>query len=246
MCRTGRVFRPVVGERKLDLELVGALRYNSVYRDDQTGSWWYQADGRAAAGPLVGEVLPQIPADHMTLEQWLHLYPDSDVMQPDPASEEGYQMFGFARLDSSRPKEEHPLGWQWVLSVASESRVKAYPWSHLGGERLVQDDLGNTPIAIHVLEDMISFRVWNRQLNGRTLDLELAEEGTALLDSESGSTFGFDGVGRGGAFDGSQLEQITGNIEYRHSFETFTGGEIYDPEQHGTEAAGGEAQSASP
>jgi hypothetical protein len=51
MCRTGKIFRPVVGGRELSFDLVGALRFNSVYEDRETGSWWYQANGRAAAGP---------------------------------------------------------------------------------------------------------------------------------------------------------------------------------------------------
>jgi len=37
------------------------------------------------------------------------------------------------------------------------------------------------------------------------------------------------GVGRGGALDGRRLRQVPATLEYRHSFEGFSGGEPWRP-----------------
>ena len=49
------------------------------------------------------------------------------------------------------------------------------------------------------------------------------------MDPASGTRFGFDGVGRGGALDGCRLRQVPATLEYRHSFEGFSGGEPWRP-----------------
>ncbi|HMP99641.1 MAG TPA: DUF3179 domain-containing (seleno)protein, partial [Cyclobacteriaceae bacterium] len=60
VCRTGRVFEPVVIGKADDFRLVGMDRYNAMFEDSRTKSWWRQASGEAVAGPLKGKVLPEI------------------------------------------------------------------------------------------------------------------------------------------------------------------------------------------
>ena len=48
VCRTGRVFEPIV-EGKLDeFRLVGMDHFNAMFEDKSTGSWWRQANGEAS------------------------------------------------------------------------------------------------------------------------------------------------------------------------------------------------------
>ncbi|MCP3963561.1 MAG: DUF3179 domain-containing protein [bacterium] len=230
MCRTGKIFRPVVDDMQLDFDLVGAVRYNSIYRDRQTGSYWYQANGRGAAGPLEGKVLPELRADQMTLENWLLLHPESDVLQPDPAAADGYTMFRFDTIDEVRSDPEKPPEWQWVVGVAHDGEARGYPWSMLASRRLIQDQLGDLPLAIQLHSDGISQRAWDRRLDGRVLDLELDSETGNLVDSETGSAFGFDGVATDGELAGLSLRPLPASVEFRHSFESFSGAEIVEPE----------------
>jgi len=228
MCRTGKIFRPVVDGQHLSFDLLGAVRYNSIYEDRETGTWWYQANGRAAVGPLAGEVLPELYSDQMTLERWLELHPESQVLQPDPAAAEGYTMFNFDKIDEKRSNPKLAPGWQWVLGVVHGDAARAYPWALLSEKRLIEDEIAGLPVAVHLHDDLISYRVWDRQLDGRVLDLELSEEGDLLVDAASGSSFGYDGVARGGELEGLELEPVQATLEYWHSFEYFSGGELYE------------------
>lgn len=229
MCRTGKIFRPMVDEQPLEFEVVGAVRYNSVYRDAQTGSYWFQANGKAVAGPLAGKVLPELRSDLTTLEQWLTLYPESQVLQPDPKHAEGYTKFGFDKYDEKRNDPEKDAEWQWVVGVVHGGEARGYAWSWLAGERLLQDELGDLPLAIHLLADEISHRVWDRRLGGRVLDLRLDEENDQLVDDVSGSSFGFDGVAQGGELAGENLRPVPSTVEFRHSFERFSEAQISEP-----------------
>lgn len=233
MCRTGKIFRPIVDGRPLEFDLVGAVRYNSVYRDRETGSYWYQANGRAAAGPLTGAVLPELRSDQMTLANWLSMYPESEVLQPDPAAADGYQLFGFDTIDEVRSKEELPAGWQWVVGVVHDGEARGYPWANLASQRLILDRIGDLPLAIQLHSDGISQRVWDRRLDGRALELELPEGSDLLLDPASGSSFGFDGLAIDGELAGRRLLPVPATVEFRHSFEYFSEAEIYQGEPAG-------------
>jgi len=233
MCRTGKIFRPVVDGRQLEFDLVGAVRYNSTYRDRATGSYWYQANGKAVAGPLEGEILPELRSDQMTLANWLELYPESAVLQPDPASAEGYEMFNFDKFDEARSKPENPIGWQWVVGVVHQGSARGYPWSELAAERLIQDQVGDLPLAVQLHSDGISQRVWDRRLDGRVLDLTIDPDTDRLVDAASGSSFGFDGEAIDGELAGQKLRPVTATVEYRHSFEYFSKAEIYEAEAAG-------------
>lgn len=229
MCRTGKAFLPRAGGRELTFDLVGAFRYNSVYADRETGSWWYQANATAAVGPLAGERLPELPVDQMTLAEWLELHPESPVFQPDPASAEGYRMYGFDRFDERREDPERGEPWQWVVGIAHGGEARSYPWSVLLADRLLLDEIGGLPLALHLRSDGISYRAWDRRVDGVPLALELDPEGDVLVNPASGTRFGFDGVGRGGGLDGRRLVQVPASLEFRHSFEGFSGGRPWQP-----------------
>src|SRR6201996_511286 len=51
MCRSGRVYSPMINGIRQNFRLVGARHYNAVIEDESSGTWWYQATGEAAAGP---------------------------------------------------------------------------------------------------------------------------------------------------------------------------------------------------
>lgn len=230
MCRTGRVFRPVVEGRALTFRLLGALFRNSVYEDRETGSWWFQANGRALEGPLEGTQLEEIPSEQMTLGQWLDLHPESLVMQPDPASEEGYHQGTFATFDTWTPEPDGGPGfqepggpvWEWVVAVHIPDAVRSWPWTDFVEQRLIQERVGEVPVALFLADDGQSFRGWDRRLDGRALDLRLDPETGEMVDDESGSRFGFDGAARGGTFDGRALQPLRVTQEYRHSIERFS------------------------
>jgi len=57
VCRTGRVFEPLIEGKPEEFRLVGMDHFNAMFEDKSTGSWWRQVSGKAVAGPLKGKVL---------------------------------------------------------------------------------------------------------------------------------------------------------------------------------------------
>jgi hypothetical protein len=52
--------------------------FNAMFEDKTTGSWWRQANGKAIAGKLKGQTLPELDIDpNRRLTKWLALYPNS-------------------------------------------------------------------------------------------------------------------------------------------------------------------------
>ena len=111
-----------------------------------------------------------------------------------------------------------------------DGRARGYLWSMLAEHRLIQDRFGELPLAVQLHSDGISQRVWDRRLGGRVLELELDQENDLLIDPETGSSFGFDGVATSGELAGQRLEPVPATVEFRHSFENFSGAEIYEGE----------------
>ena len=60
VCRTGRVFSPMVKGKKENFRLVGMDHFNAMFEDKTTKSWWRQATGEAITGPLKGTKLEEL------------------------------------------------------------------------------------------------------------------------------------------------------------------------------------------
>src|SRR5690606_40004044 len=81
VCRTGRVFEPVVQGNMDTFRLVGMNQYNAMFVDGATKSWWREATGEAIAGPMTGEVLAELMSEEMRLKKWLALHPQTKILQ---------------------------------------------------------------------------------------------------------------------------------------------------------------------
>ena len=229
MCRTGRVFARRLGERTLSFELIGAVKYNAVFADRATGTWWYQANGRAVVGPLTGARMTELPAENMMLGQWLKLHPESEVLQPDPASADGYKAYDFDKYDAVRPKPHASPDRDWLIVVTAGGSSRAYPWSLLKEKRCLADTLGSMPVALLMDDDGYSVRAFDRRIGERTLDLRCEQQESVLIDDASGARFGFDGVARDGALGGATLNVLPASLELRRAFEAFSGTQSFTP-----------------
>ena len=67
VCRTGRVFEPIVNGKRETFRLVGMDHFNAMLEDATTKSWWQQATGEAIAGKLKGEQLPEVLSTQTSL-----------------------------------------------------------------------------------------------------------------------------------------------------------------------------------
>ncbi|GAB3273008.1 hypothetical protein GCM10027347_45060 [Larkinella harenae] len=225
VCRTGRIFQPLVGNKSEDFRLVGMDHFNAMFEDRTTGSWWRQVSGEAITGPLKGAVLPSLPTEQMTLRAWADLHPETLVLQPDSAFKKPYEnMATYERgKNKSQLTKRDSLAWQpksWVVGVECNKVARAYDWGQLQKQKVTNDQLAGTPLLLMVASDSASFRVWNRQVDGQTLQF-VTNGGDALRDVETGSVWNQQGICTEGALKGKRLVPVPASQEYLHSWETF-------------------------
>jgi hypothetical protein len=218
VCRTGRVFAPVVAGRPETFRLVGMDHFNAMLEDRATGSWWRQANGEAITGTLKGTTLPEIPRVQVTLKQWLALYPNSLVMQGDPAFTREYAKdYSFERgFSRKKLTGTDTTSWHdksWVVGVTVNQFSKAYDWNRLRRERVVNDHVGGTPVVVVLGPDEVSYFAFKRPDTAT----HFAMRGDSLV--ADGRAYALNGNGASG-----RLEPVNASQEFWHSWRTFQPG----------------------
>ena len=127
-----------------------------------TKSWWRQATGEAITGKLKGQKLPEVSSSQTSLGEWLRLYPNSLIMQADPAFVSSYD--STLKYENGKSKSKltgtDSLSWKdksWVIGVKAGKSSKAYDWNQLKKERIIRDKIDQTSIALILAADDKSF-----------------------------------------------------------------------------------------
>jgi hypothetical protein len=218
VCRTGRVFTPVVDGRSERFRLVGMDHFNAMLEDRTTGSWWRQANGEAITGSRKGTRLPELTSVQVTLRQWLSLHPQSLIMQGDPVFTGQYAKdYAFERGTSRATLTgTDTLSWHdksWVVGITLNGRSKAYDWNRLRRERIVNDDIGGVPIVLAIGADDAGFFAFARP----SVDARFALRGDSLI--ADGRAYAMNGRGPSG-----ELTPVNASQEFWHSWRTFQPG----------------------
>ena len=220
VCRTGRVYEPLVNGRKESFRLVGMDHFNAMLEDATTKSWWRQATGEAITGKLKGQKLPEILSTQTSLASWLQLHPASLIMQPDPAFIKSYDSTMKFENGTSKSKltGTDSLSWKeksWVVGVKAGDKTKAYDWNVLKTKRLIADQIGEKPILLVLAEDNKSFFAFERPDHTNAFFLN---KDTLLYKNHF---FRIDGKGIDTSFS---LKQLPSYQEFWHSWQTFNPG----------------------
>ncbi len=218
VCRTGRVFEPTVNGKTESFRLVGMDHFNAMFEDKTTKSWWRQVTGEAIAGKLKGQFLPEIAGAQMELNQWLRLYPNSLIMQPDPEFAAIYDSLSNyeAGNRTGRLTRRDTLPWMdksWVVGVALGNESKAFDWIDLEKERIIHDVIGNQPVAVVLAGDNKSFVALRRTDENQRFTINR----DTLSDGQTRYNF------VGASLDPLKpdLKKINAYQEYWHSWRTF-------------------------
>lgn len=216
VCRTGRVFEPVVQGKPEQFRLVGMDHFNAMFEDQTTRSWWRQVNGEAVTGRLKGEKLPEVESFQMSIGKLFQLYPDALVMQADVFSLEESKYDSLAKYERGKSKgnltRTDSVSWNdksWVIGVEIDGVSKAYDWIELKSKRVVNDEVGNTPIVIALSDDDRSFVAFRRPADSLTF--------TVRNDSLFAGTSGYNFAGKGP----SKLARVNAYQEFWHSWKTF-------------------------
>ena len=217
VCRTGRVYLPRVNGKNTTFRLVGMDHYNAMFEDNETGSWWRQGTGEAVAGSLKGQMLPELSADHTTLETWLSLHPNSTIMQPDPDFLEEYaalEHYDIGQGGSALTKTDS-ADWgekSWVVGILAGNAAKAFSWKRLREVRLVEERVGTQNVLLVMAADGQSFFAFERPdtLRGFQLKGDTLKAGQQQFNLEGHNRLG-----------GASLHPVKAYQEFWHSWRTF-------------------------
>ncbi len=226
VCRTGRVYSPFVNGQYELFRLVGMDHFNAMFEDATTKSWWQQATGVAVAGKLKGTALTEIPSQQMKLGDWMALYPQTFVLQPDSNFQPEYDSlkgYDEGTLKSSLEARDS-ASWQkksWVVGVHINNESKAYDWNNLLTKKLIQDSFAGTPVLITTAPDGRSFYAFSRKSESLSLHFTYDTTAAILKDVETASSWQVNGVCIDGLLKGKRLEPLPAYQEFWHSWQQF-------------------------
>ena len=217
VCRTGRVYEPVVNGKPEQFRLVGMDHFNAMLEDVTTKSWWRQATGEAISGKLKGQKLTEFFSTQTSLTEWLALNPASLVMQEDPSFVNEYDTTGKFESGKSTSKltGTDSLSWKdksWVIGVKAGKEKKAYDWNQLLAERIINDKLDGKNMVVVLAQDNKSFFAFEnpKATNNFTIHND------TLIQGNLKYTINGKGIGNNTA-----LKPLPAYQEFWHSWRTF-------------------------
>ena len=217
VCRTGRVYEPIVNGKYEKFRLVGMDHFNAMFEDMTTKSWWRQVTGDAIAGKLKGQQLPEVFSTQTSLAQWVALHPNTLIMQADSTYIKSFDTTG--NFESGKSKNQltgtDSLSWKdksWVIGVKAGKNKKVYDWNNLKSQRIMQDKIENTPVVIVLTNDNKSFFAFERPTENSQFNL--------MHDTLTDGHYHYriDGKGIDTSFS---LRPLQASQEFWHSWRTF-------------------------
>ncbi len=158
LCNTAIAYERTLDGQILDFGTTGRLRYsNLIMYDRQTETWWQQASGQAIAGELTGSQLVFYPAAILSWNDFQQTYPQGEVLSRDTGLGRPYGQNPYAGYDDinkppflydgpTTPDELLPMAR--VLTVDLNGETVAYPYDLLEETGVINDEVGEQPIAV--------------------------------------------------------------------------------------------------
>lgn len=226
VCRTGRVYSPIVNNAHEYFRLVGMDHFNAMFEDYTTKSWWRQVNGKAIAGKMKGAQLPEIPSVQMTLGDWIEIHPNTLILQGDTTFHKKYEklkLFDDGTIKSSLEKRDSN-SWKnksWVIGININGSAKAYDWNNMIAKRIIQDSISNVSVLITIEKNNKTFYTFNRNLDNLVLHFVDNNATNLLEDIETHSQWKPNGTCVSGKLSGKHLERIQSYQEFWHSWSYF-------------------------
>jgi hypothetical protein len=226
VCRTGRVFSPFVNGKEESFRLVGMDHFNAMLEDATTQSWWQQATGLAISGKRKGQQLTELPSAQMSLRDWLILYPQSEIMQPDTLFRKQYaELKGYDEgTIKGKLERRDSASWQfksWVIGISVNKQDKAYDWNTLVKQKLIEDSIQGVPMLITIEDNHKTFYALNRKLNNRNFNFIQSSTAGQLEDLQTHSIWKPNGTCLSGPMAGQRLQPVQAYQEFWHSWKQF-------------------------
>jgi len=220
LCASAMVYDRRVDERPLIFGNTSALHENDlVMFDYQSGSYWFQAAGRAIVGPMTGTRLRLLPSSTVPWGTWRRLHPDTRVLAREQgfAASPDYTQDPFARYPERVARGRFPFPVSGarlddrlppatiVVTVAAGTAERAYAPARIG-DAAVNDQVGGEPVVVFSRRDGAIAQAYSRRLDHRVLHFEY--RGSAFRDRGTGSRWDFGGRAVAGPLAGTRLEPL--------------------------------------
>ncbi|MDF1698211.1 MAG: DUF3179 domain-containing (seleno)protein [Saprospiraceae bacterium] len=222
-CRSGRVFNTKIDGKTENFRLVGMTQYNAVIEDESSESWWQQATGRAIAGKRKGQQLDEIPTSQMKLEDWIVKHPETLILQPDTSFAKQYAHYGrfVSRFGVDSTEYSSWKKRSWIIGIETNNEAAAFDFVSLIDERVLQEQVGGTPVVVTIQSDSTSFHAFSAAIDTLTLSFEFDNVSETLKDLETETSWNLAGEGISGVYAGRKLQPIQSYEEYWYSWKTF-------------------------
>jgi len=223
------VWERTLDGRDLQFQLSGINNENFIMKDEQTGSWWQQASGRAIQGPLKGSQLKRVPYDDLTFATWKREHSSTRILEPDPSAQAEYASADWEKeiaelpVVTPRGKDEPLEDRDLVAGVFNQEAARAYLVADLARQGPVNDRLGTTPILVLPFDAGKSVRAFRRVVDDQTLEFfaGTGEDEGQLLDAATGSTWDLTGVALAGPLAGRKLPRVDVLLDYWFDWKTY-------------------------
>ena len=234
LCYTTLAFSREFEGDVLNFGTTGNVRLsNLIMWDDQTESWWQQADGQAIVGEYAGRFLDFVPAYTTSIAEFAASWPDGVVLSPASGNPNYWQAYGstqYVGYDSPnnppylfRGRPDDRLGpTERILGVEIGDSVVAFPFGRLQNERVVHTTVGGEPIVVFwksgtrsaldeeeiaLSHDPGSAAAFDPRVDGRALEFTI--DGDDVQDTETGSTWTVLGIATDGPLAGTRLSPVS-------------------------------------
>jgi hypothetical protein len=210
-----------IKNRELTFGVSGKLHANSlIMYDHQTDSLWSHLVGAAVTGPMQGEKLKPLPSMFTKWDAWRKLHPHSKVLSSGKAGlfastrdpYESYYGSPDTGIIPTRVSDKRIYPKEYVLGLVLSGKAKAYPFSVLSRQPVINDNFQAAPLLIVFHAESTTGVIFNRNLDGKTLSFKQIDPGSktiVLTDNMTGSLWdGLAGTASQGPFKGKKLEPI--------------------------------------
>jgi hypothetical protein len=222
------VWQSVVNGQTLKFHLAGINNQNFIMRDEETGSWWQQISGEAIQGKLKGQKLENVAMDEISYRLWKSENPNGRVLRPDEKilAEQKYEPDWESQVAKMPVRiatglDEALAPRALVVGVEVGGKSKAYPFSALEKQSPILDTVGGREIVILLAEDKKSVRAFERELDGRVLEIFQKPDTREIVDAQTASVWDFSGRAVGGELAGRELKKITILKDYWFDWKTY-------------------------
>jgi hypothetical protein len=247
LCNTAVVFDPTVGGETLRFGVSGLLRFSDlVMWDSTTETLWQQINGEAIVGELAGTQLELLPSAVIGWDEFRTSFPDGRVLSRQTGFERGYGINPYVGYSSSSSPflfdgdiDDRFPALERVVGVTVGDADKAFPFSLISGPRVVNDTVGDLPVAIFWGSDTADALDTADIAEGRAIGTGIAFDrrvGSDVLtftangddtftDAETGSTWDLLGRATDGPLAGEQLDTVVHRNDFWFAWAAFNVGD---------------------